>query len=581
MRVTWLPVLHVITVFAGGGLSPCGAYSEISEVSQTPTARFSGRLVVAHKAEPRTLKPFAALDVASREAIGLLHADLIHINRQSFKPEPSIALNWTVSKDGRTYTMRLRRGVRFSDGHPFTADDVLFTFQAHMDRAVNSSERETLLFDGKFFVVRKLDEFTVEFTVPTASASAERVFDSVVIAPEHLLARAYRRGEITKAWPLTTMPLQVAGLGPFRLKEYIPGQRRVIERNPHYWRVERSRKRLPYLDEIAFQFVGSEDAQRLHFEAGQSHLATGMNPLHFASVRTSKSRGSLRLIDHGPGVDYSFLVFNQNDPPAADTSVDAKQNCFRQTAFRQAISSAIDRDAIVRIAFRGLASPIWTHVTPGNGAWLNRNVPKAPPSLTRARQILAGAQFKWDGSGRLLEPTGQEVAFSILTSVGNVQRVQIATIIQDDLKQLGIRATVVALEFRTMLKRVFETHDYDAPVMTLTSADIDPNAQMNVWKSKGSTRLWKLRGGRTASWERELDGLMHKQAAMLDPVKRKRLYDRVQLIIAEQLPIIGDASSHVLVGAWTALENVQPSMLRLYVLGTAGQIYFRKESARR
>lgn len=117
--------------------------------------------------------------------------------------------------------------------------------------------------------------------------------------------------------------------------------------------------------------------------------------------------------------------------------------------------------------------------------------------------------------------------------------------------------------------------------MTFASGDTDPNAEMNVWSSKGSTRVWKLRATSETAWERELDELMHTQATTKDPKQRKRLYDRVQQIVAEQLPIICIASSHVLVAADSIVQNLRPSLLRPYALGGADELYFRKEIAGR
>ena len=573
MQITSLSLLRVMPVLVAGVLVVSNATPE----QPRPGGRFGGRVVVAQRVEPRTLNPFAALDTASREAIGLLHADLIHIGRTTLEPEPSIAAKWSVSKDGRIYTMQLRRNVRFSDGHPLTADDVLFTLRAHLDEKVNSPQRETLFFGGKPIEVRKLDDHTVEVSLAAPSASAERVFDSLAVLPEHLLGPFYRNGSLGKAWPLTVTPNAVAGLGPFRLKQHIAGERLIFERNPHYWKSDQSSRPLPYVDEIVFELLGSEDRQRLHFQAGQSHLLPAVNPQHFRALRAAAASSGHRMLDLGPGLEYSFLVFNQNAlTPGANEALRDKQRWFRQTAFRQAVSSAIDRDAIVKLAYGGLASSLWAHVTEGNPRWLNRSVPRPGRSLARSRELLKAAGFRWNAIGRLIDDTGKEVGFSILTSAGNAQRLQVATIIQDDLKQLGLKAKVVALEFRSMLDRVLQSHDYEAAVMTLASGDTDPNAEMNVLTAKGATRVWKLRSDGDTPWERELDQLMHEQASTLDHVRRKRLYDRVQQIVAEQLPFICVATPHVLVGAAAMIENVQPSILRPYLLGAADQLYLLK-----
>jgi peptide/nickel transport system substrate-binding protein len=290
--------------------------------------------------------------------------------------------------------------------------------------------------------------------------------------------------------------------------------------------------------------------------------------------------GPLQLIDLGPSLEYTFLVFNQNELTVKhDPALREKQGWFREPLFREAVSAAIDRDSIVRLAYSGLASPIWTHVTDGNKQWVNKAIPRPARSLDRARQLLRTAGFSWTSDGILVDRSNKEVAFSIVTSSSSSQRLQIATIIQDDLKQLGIKIAVVSLEFRSMLDRVFQTHDYEAAIMTLASGDTDPNAEMNVWTSKGSTRVWKLNGAAETGWERELDELMRKQSTSTSPADRRQYYDKVQYIIAKDLPVICVVSPHVLVGAADRIQNLQPSILRPYLLTNADELYFRSEAA--
>lgn len=545
------------------------------QISGDAVGRVGGRLVAAQRTEPKTLNPIYALDVVSREMAGLMTSDLIHIDRGTDRPVPALAASWTVSKDQRTYTLHLRRGLKFSDGHPFDADDVMFTFRVHLDERTKSNQRALLTIDERVIEVRKLDASTVVFQLPRPYPAAERLFDSIAILPRHLLEDAYREGTLMSRWGVMTPPAQLAGLGPFRLKQYVPGERMVFERNPFYWKLDKNSVRLPYLDELVFQFVGNEDAQVIRFRAGESHVISGLSPAHFSTLAKDQRAGGYRLADLGPGLEYSFLLFNLNDLHDRKLpEIASKQAWFRQRLFRQAVSAAVDRDAIVRMAYQGKAASIWSHVSQANRTWINRDVPKPPRSLDRARQLLKEAGFSWNAAGRLMDPAQKEVRFSILTSAGNPQRAQIATVIQDDLKMLGMDVAIVSLEFRAMLDRVFQSHEYEAAVMTLASGDTDPNSDMNVWAANGSTHLWRLKGAPTESWEIEIDRLMRQQMLTTDPAARKRLYDRVQYLVAENLPLICVLSPHVVVGATTRLGNFKPSVLRPYALWNADQLYF-------
>src|SRR6185436_19524469 len=187
----------------------------------------------------------------------------VHINRFTQTTEPALAKSWTVSRDGLQYQLELRRGIRFSDGHPFDADDVTFTFQVMLDEKVNSPQRSLLILNGKPIRVRKLDSHRVSFDLPSPYAAAERLFDGFFILPRHLLQKPYRENRLTEIWGLGTSPSMIAGLGPFRLKEYVAGQRMVLEKNPYYWKTDGAGNRLPYLAELQFVLAGTEDVQVL------------------------------------------------------------------------------------------------------------------------------------------------------------------------------------------------------------------------------------------------------------------------------------------------------------------------------
>ena len=184
---------------------------------ETP-GNYGGRIVVAQRSQPKTLNPVLAIDGPSREVIQLLMADLVHINRASQEAEPALARSVEASPDGRRYTLRLRRGLRFSDGHGFDADDVLFTFQVYLDEKVGSPQRDLLIVGGKPLSVWKEDAYTLVFEFAEPYGPGTRLFDNIAILPRHLLWTAYRQGHLGAAWNLNSPPSAIAGLGPFRFK---------------------------------------------------------------------------------------------------------------------------------------------------------------------------------------------------------------------------------------------------------------------------------------------------------------------------------------------------------------------------
>lgn len=534
-----------------------------------------GTITVAVRSDPKTLNPVLAVDESTREIIDCMNADLIHINRETQKTEPALAKSWSISRDGKIFILHLRRGLEFSDGQPFTADDVVFSFQVYLDEKIHSPQRDLLVVGGKPVSVKKIDELTVEFQLTEPYAAAERIFDGLAILPKHILETAYRNGTFSKLWGVSMPPNEFAGLGAFRLKEYVPGQRIVLERNPHYWKADRAGRRLPYIDQLVFLFVPSEDAQVIRFQAGDTDLVSRLSAENFAVLQREQTLRGYKLEDLGPGLEYNFLFFNLNNLTGKKLpEIERKQAWFEDTGFRQAVSAAIDRDGIVRLVYNGRATPLWSQVTPGNKLWVDSSLAAPPQSLDRARELLRTAHFSWNSTGDLLDARGRAVEFSILTSSSNAERSRIATLIQDDLTKLGMKVHVVSLDFSAMVDRLLNSFDYEAAVMGLASGDADPESEMNVWLSSGGTHLWNLTESKPATpWEAEIDRLMNQQQVTLDYKRRKHLYDQVQQIVAQELPLVCLASPHILVGAKNRVGNFHPAILAPYVLANVDELY--------
>ena len=541
------------------------------------SGRYGGHLTIGQRSEPKTLNPVIATDAVSREVIGRLMGDLIEINRSSQQTEPALAKSWKISSDGRTFTLQLRKGIRFSDGLPFDADDVVFSFGVYMDEAVDSPQRDLLIIDGKPITVTKVDQYTVRFVLPRPYAAAERLFDGLAMLPKHLLEKPYREGRFAQAWSLNVRTSEIAGLGPFRLKDYVPGQRIVVERNPFYWKVDSENQRLPYLDELVFLFVGTEDAQVMHFEAGETDIISRLSAENYNLLTREKARIALQLADMGPSLEYNFLLFNLNDLGAKKLGdVSKKQAWFRDLKFRQAISAAVDRESIVNLVYGARGTALWGNVGPGNKLWINQAIPHPSRSIERARELLRSDGYKWNSTGQLLDAGGQPVEFSIITSSSNSQRMKMATLLQDDLAHLGMQVHIVPLEFRALIDRVFQSFNYDAAIMALGGGDADPNPEMNVWAYSGTSHLWHLGETQPATdWERELDQLMQQQMVTLDYARRKKLYDRAQQLIAENLPFIFLGTPNILAGANSRVGNFHPAVLDPYTLWNSDELYVR------
>lgn len=519
-----------------------------------------GVLQVALRAEPKTLNPVTAMDAPSRDVIRRMHADLITIDRASQKTVPGLAEKWTRS--GNRYRLELRRGVRFSDGAPFSADDVVFSFGVYLDERVRSPQRDLLVVRGKPVGVRKVNAFTVEFELPGPYAAAERIFDSVAMLPKHLLEARWKAGTLREAWGVTAAAGEMAGLGPFRLKEYQPGEAVVLERNPYYWK-----KGLPLLDGISFRLLADEDLQLARFAAGELDVLNRLSP---KALRFLQGRDGVQTADLGPGLEYNFLVFNLSpDSP--------KLAWFGKREFREALSLATDREGMARLVFDGRATAIWGHVSPGNRLWYAPALAHPVRDVAGARAKLRAAGFQWDGLGALRDGAGTAVAFSILVSASSRERQQMAVMLQADFKELGIAVTVAPLDFRAVLDRVLTTRQFDTSLLGLGGGDADPNPEMGVWLSSGAMHLWNPNQKAPGTpWETELDELMRRQMESVDAAARFRLYARAQEIVAGEKPMVFLVSPHVVVARRNALGNFRPAVLEHQTLWNCDSLYLSK-----
>ncbi|MCX6602699.1 MAG: ABC transporter substrate-binding protein [Acidobacteria bacterium] len=520
-----------------------------------------GILRVAQRAEPRTFNPVVAIDAPSRDVLRRMHADLITIDRSTLRAVPALAESWTQSRDGKIFRIRLRPDVRFSDGHAFTAEDVAFTFAVHQDAAMASPQRDLLVFEDKPIAVRVKGPLELEFELPRPYAAAERLFDSIAMLPRHQLESAWKAGKLRQAWTLNTPPEEMAVLGPFRLKRYKPGESVLLERNPYFW--QRGR---PYLDGIEFRFLPDEDTQLAQFVSGHLDILNRLQP---RAVQYLESR-QVAVSDLGPSLEYNFVCFNLTPGKG--------KPMFQNVAFRRALSEAVDRRGMARVAYQERAAPIWNPVSPANTLW--SMVPQAKPNhdVALARKTLEKAGFRWDAQGRLLDEKGQPFGFSLLVSASSAERIQMANVVAADWKELGLAVRVTTLEFRSLLERVTNTREFDTVLLGLGGGDADPNPEMNVWLSSGSMHLWdpNQRQART-KWEGELDQLMRQQMVTVDYGQRRAVYHRALRIIEREQPMIFLVSPHVVTAQSGRVGGFQPAALDHYTLWNAAELFLVRQ----
>jgi peptide/nickel transport system substrate-binding protein len=305
----------------------------------------------------------------------------------------------------------------------------------------------------------------------------------------------------------------------------------------------------------------------MRFQRGELHLISAMDPDQFEEMARARP-GWAR--DAGATLENEFLWFNM--APASVLPAHMKA-WFCSRNFRLAISHAVRRDDLCRLAYRGHAVPGAGPFPAVNAFWFNRKL--QPPSwdLDLSRRLLAEDGFRMSGT-TLRDREGRPVEFSLITSAGSKARERMAAMIQQDLAALGIRLNVVALDFPSLLERIGKTLRYEACLLGLNNVDPDPDGQMNLWLSSSSNHAWNPRQPSPATpWEAEIDRLMHAQASTADGHKRKALFDRVQEIVSQQAPVIYLLNRSALVGVAPSVRNVQPSALHPRLVWNIDEIH--------
>jgi len=518
-------------------------------------AQSGGELRFVLHSEPKTFNPLLTEDDASESIRYMTGGVLVRLNRLTQEVTPELAKSWKVSNGGRTISFELRDGLHFSDGTPFSANDVAFTMKQLMDPALHSPTGDMFRSSEGDVQVNVANTTHVTITFPAPIAGMVKSFDQVAIMSSKSPEK------------------EMAVLGPFFVSENKAGSYLILKRNPYYWKHDSQGRQLPYVDSIRLDILQNQDTEILRLMRGEIDFINSLNPDYYDKIA---SQNPALVHDAGVSLDSEFMWFNQ--VPSAPIP-DYKKTWFRSTSFRRAISEAINRQDMARIAFKGHAQPAVGSVSPANKFWFNARLHPHPFDQKSALKRLNDDGFTFQ-NGTLHDREGHLVEFSIITNT-NKNRERMATLIQQDLSGIGIKLNVVTLDFPSLIDRMTHTYDYEACLLGFVNDELDPNSEMNVWVSSSENHQWNPKQKTPATpWEAQLDKLMHEQASTLDDNQRKKYYDQVQQIVWEQEPFIYLVNHDALSAISPALQNAHPTILRPQVYWNIDELSLNQQVAR-
>ncbi len=536
--------------------------------SQAPIGIFGGTLVASTIGEgPKTFNPFNSKDNISSTMSEVMYDGLLATHPTTGLPVPKLAKDFSIN--GNDYIVHLRKGLKWSDGKSITADDVVFTWNNIIfDGFGNTSTRDSMLIDGQLPTVTKVDDYTVKFTTPKPFAPFIRNL-STPIAPKHVFEPAVKKGkEYFDGFMSTNTPVdKFVTSGAFRLKEYVPAQRVVYERNPNYYVINKRGEKLPYLDKLVYLIVGDINNEVLKFEGGELDVI-GLQGANVSRFKEMEKYSDFEVYNMGPSTGTMFLTMNLNNRKDAKGKYyvnPTKQRWFSDRNFRQAIDYTVDRKNMVFNIANGLGAPLFTAESL-NSIYLNKNLKPYDRDIEKSKQLLEKSGFYWDKKGKLFDKYKTPVEFDLYTNAGNTEREAIGVMVKQDLEDLGMKVNFKPVEFNSLVNKLVNTYDWDMVIMGLTGSPLEPNGGKNVWMSDGTLHMFNQRPAGynkddRFDWEKKLDKIFTEGALATDFNSRKKYYDEYQKIAYEEKPFIYIYSPLVISAMRTKFKNLYPSML--------------------
>jgi peptide/nickel transport system substrate-binding protein len=561
---------------------------EYKQLLSGQVGKYGGTLVLGLGGSgPKTFNPWAATDSTSSSVASLMFAGLVERDPWNGDIVPNLARSFDIQAGGKKIVVHLRKGLKWSDGKPITAEDVLFTWNIILKGGFERlGSRETLLIDGEFPLIKALDQYTVSF-------ETKRVFApllgelSYAIAPAHYFqpilkgaakglkdeaAIAKQKAVFSTIWGGSQIdPKTMVVSGPFKLTAYHPSERIEYAKNPNYFVLDKAGRRLPYLSKLIYTIMPSDDLEIFKFASGEIPLL-GLSPDTLPLLQKIQIKEPYTIYDQGPADSSTFIAFNMSGRGGVPK---ATSKWFNNKNFRKALSQAIDRQSMIDSIYLGVGSPLCFSTT-ANSIYFDKSLApfcSAKPKLKEAQALLKAEGFHKNKLGQLLDRQGKPVQFTMYTNAGSATdttspRELMAVLVKETWSKLGIKVDLKVLEFNNLVVRVMQTGDWQTVIMGLTGGDLfEPNSSANVLYSDSRLHIFDQReAGKPVldkrSWEAAIDRDLAQGTAYVEFEQRKKFYYDVQRILWEENPMIYLVTPQVLLAIHDEnLGNFAPSKL--------------------
>lgn len=525
----------------------------VSDLMFEEEGQYGGELTLSLGSSPRSFNYFGTIDGAAYAVMENILDTLVEPNQVTNEIEPALASSWDVSEDGREVIFHLREGVRWSDGVPFTADDVVFAFQhVIMNPNAEGNARERFTLGDGTVQWEAIDDQTVKAILPQPYGAFLEVLTHAYIVPKHkyepfisALNPDVERGTVNRAWTTDTPVSDVVGTGNFYLKEYVVDQKVVLASNPYSWREDPWGNQLPYVDELVYLIVQSSEVSLAMFRAGEIDRIS-ITPGNYPGLKRDELAGSPWVVYRGSPVDATpsppHLAFN------FDIEDEELKSVFRNDRFRQAMAHAIDYPRILEDVYNTLAILSGMPVLPSNQAFYNPEIDdhRRGYDLDKAAAILDEIGLTADANGVRRLPSGKALEFALTAAVDDEAQHDIATLLQQDLEKLGITAHLRLISFGLAFDSAL-AGDFEAIIMAFGNQP-DPQLRKAIWQPGRPLYYWHLSAMDADSldpvrdemfdWEQRVFDLFELGEVEMDPDQRKAYYDEWQLLYAQHLPVI-------------------------------------------